>query len=75
MLYNKKECDYVNQNTELLSQRYVEVFTKKEAAIKMLGLSLSQTAVVDTFSQEFNFKICQKDDFLITVCNRNVSIM
>lgn len=69
MLFSKKESDYVNQNIELVSQRYIEIFTKKEAAIKMLGLSLAQATTVDTFSQEFNFKTYEKDQFFITVCN------
>lgn len=75
MLFNEKESDYVNQNAELISQRYVEIFTKKEAAIKMLGLSLPQAATIDTFSQEFDFKTYQKDNFFITACSKNVSIM
>ncbi len=75
MLFNEKESDYVNRNAELISQRYVEIFTKKEAAIKMLGLSLSQAATINTFSQEFDFKTYQKDNFFITVCSENVSIM
>ncbi len=75
MLFNEKENDYVNQNTELISQRYIEIFTKKEAAIKTLGLSLSQAAIIDTFSRKFHFKTYQKDNFLITVCSKNVSIM
>lgn len=75
MIFNKAESDYVNQNVKLISQRYVEIFTKKEAAIKMLGLSLSQAATIDTLSKDFKFKTCQKDDFFITICSENVSVM
>ncbi len=74
ILFNEKENDYVNQNAELISQRYIEVFTKKEAAIKMLGLSISQAALIDTYSQEFEFITQKEDDFYITICVENMAI-
>lgn len=67
-LFNTKECDYVNQIHKFVSQRYIEVFTKKEAAIKMLGLTLSYGADVDTFSDKFYFDATQKDDFFLCIC-------
>lgn len=72
---NKKEVDYVNQCDELVSKRYIEIFTKKEAALKMLGLSIANAASIDTFSDEFCFKIYEKDGFYLTVCTKTVSIM
>ena len=74
-LFNQKENDYVNQNGQFNPQKYIEIFTKKEAAVKMLGLSLSQCAQIDTFSNEYNFKIDVLDDFMIAICTKNVSIM
>ena len=75
MFFNEKENDYVNQNTELISQRYIEIFTKKEAAIKMLGLSISQASLIDTYSQEFEFTTQNEDDFYTTICVKNMAIM
>lgn len=75
IFFNEKENDYVNQNTELISQRYIEIFTKKEAAIKMLGLSISQASLIDTYSQEFEFTTQSEDDFYATICVKNMAIM
>lgn len=72
---NQKEIDYVNQCDKLVSERYLEVFTKKEAALKMLGLSMSSAASIDTFSSKFCFQTYENDGFYLTVCTKNVSIM
>ncbi len=69
--FNSKECCYVNQNKELISERFVEIFSKKEAAIKMLGASIADATGVDTFSTQYCFAIMKKDDFLICVCTEN----
>jgi len=69
-LFNQKECDYVNQSCELVSQRYIEVFTKKEAAIKMLGSTLSNGIDINTFSDEFNFNITKNGDFFLCICSK-----
>ncbi len=73
--FNDKECDYVNQNEDLICERFIEIFTKKEAAIKMLGLSMSYASRIDTFSTEFCFEIIRKDDFLSCVCLESKKIM
>lgn len=73
--FNQKENVYVNQSRDFLSERYIEIFTKKEAAIKMLGLSIANAADIDTFSSEFYFETQKIDDFLITVCRKNLQIM
>lgn len=69
--FSQKENDYVNQDDDLLAERYTEIFTKKESAVKMLGLSIAKAADIDTFSGEFNFKTEIKDGFVITICERN----
>lgn len=73
--FTDKESCYVNQNPAHLSQKYLEIFTKKEAASKMLGLSLTQSSQIDTFSNAYNFKTDISDGFVITICTQNVSIM
>lgn len=70
--FNEKENCYVNQNSDLLSKKFIEIFTKKEAAVKMSGLSISHAALVDTFSNEFCFETQETDGFIITVCQKNV---
>lgn len=66
--FNKQECDYVNQETDGVSQRYIEVFSKKEAAIKMLGLSMSHASSVDTFSEKYCFSQKTDEGFFLCVC-------
>ncbi len=73
--FNDKENDYVNQYENFVSKRYIEIFTKKEAALKMLGLSLSHAAAIDTFSKEFCFETQEKDGFFVTLCRKNIPIM
>ncbi len=75
MFFSDKENDYVNQNAEFVSQRYIEIFTKKEAAIKMLGTSISNAASIDTYSHKFEFITREENDFYVTVCVENMSIM
>lgn len=70
--FNEKENFYVNQSNDSLSERYIEIFTKKEAAVKMLGLSLMNAASIDTFSNEFHFETQSEDDFIFSVCQKNV---
>ncbi len=69
--FNKNENHYVNQDDDLVSRRYIEIFSKKEAAIKMLGSSLSCAAEIDTFSDEFNFEVQESEKFMLTVCKKN----
>lgn len=74
-IFTEKECGYVNQNEEKTSERYIEIFTKKEAAVKMLGISLAQGQHIDTFANDFLFEIQRYDDFIVTVCTPKAKIM
>ncbi len=69
-LFTQKESSYVNQFEQGLSFRYLEIFTKKEAALKMQGLRLADSTKIDTFSKEFNFDTKTVDDFIVTVCSK-----
>ena len=71
MLFTDKESAYVNSDNEAISIRYIEIFTKKEAALKMLGAKLSEGALIDTFSNDFVFDTHSQDGFIITVCRKN----
>lgn len=73
--FNSNECSYVNEDKNNISKRYTEVFTKKEAAVKMLGIALSNSCKIDVFSNEFSFETKYFDDFVLTICTKNVSIM
>ena len=70
--FNQKENFYVNRCDDLISKRYVEIFTKKEAAVKMLGVSLAEAASVDTFSDEFCFETTEIDGCIFTVCVKRI---
>ena len=67
----EKENDYVNQNYDFCSERFVEIFAKKEAAIKMLGKTMAHAVNIDTFSKDFCFKIQKKQNFILCVCCEN----
>lgn len=71
-LFTSKENDYVNQTTDGIDVRYTEVFTKKEAAVKMLGIKLSQGGNIDTFSNKYCFNTTQKENFVLSFCYENV---
>lgn len=66
--FNQKETDYVNSNESNISERYIEIFTKKEAAVKMLGTTLGSSASIDTFCEKFKFDVQKIDDFIFTIC-------
>lgn len=69
--FNQKENIYVNQNYDFLSEKYIEIFTKKEAALKMLGLPIFNAAKIDTFSDEFCFKVKKFDEYILCICTSN----
>lgn len=75
LLFNDAENDYVNSDRNLVSQRYTEIFTKKESAIKMLGLTLSAGGTIDTFSNNFKFQTQINDGFVTTLCRKNNDIL
>lgn len=66
--FTKQENEYVNFDKDLLNERYIEIFTKKEAAVKYLGEKISYAENIDTFSGKFAFKTEKVRDYLLTVC-------
>lgn len=66
--FTAKESVYVNQNPDVLNKKFIEIFSKKEAVIKMLGLSFSDSKSIDTFSDEFNFKTEIIDEYFVAIC-------
>lgn len=73
--FNSNESSYVNEDKNNISKRYIEIFTKKESAVKMLGKNLADSSKIDVFSNEFNFQTKYFDDFVLTICTKNISIM
>lgn len=73
--FNQKENFYVNCEKSDVSQKYIEIFAKKEAAIKMHGWSIAQAADIDTFSDKYSFTIKKTDDYVIALCSENRKIM
>ena len=74
-LFNSAESEYVNAKNDLISKRYIEIFTKKESAVKLMGIPLSSGKIIDTFSKDFCFETQYKDEFIITVCSKNIDIL
>ena len=75
LLFNDAENGYVNSGGKASEQRYTEIFTKKESAIKMLGLTLASGATIDTFSNNFKFQTQISDGFITTLCRKNNDIL
>ena len=73
--FNDRENSYINAQKDKIDKRYTELFTKKESAVKMLGLSLVDCGDIDTFSDDFEFETYEKDDFYITVCRQKNTIL
>lgn len=69
--FNARENEYVNCDECLFLMHYTEIFTKKEAAVKMLGESILHGCSIDTFSSAFNFETQKSGDFITTVCTQN----
>ncbi len=70
--FNRQESDYVNQFDDLISQRFIEIFTKKEAAVKMLGVNFANAGKIDTFSDDFVFETQISGDFIMSICTKRV---
>lgn len=68
--FTPRESDYVNENAQLLPVRFTEIFTKKEAAVKLLGATLSQMGEIDTFDEKFTFYSKREKNLIITVCEQ-----
>ena len=71
-LFSPDETAYVNANDEEHNRRFLEVWTKKEAYIKMMGLSLADGAAFHTMHPptEISIDTFWQDDYIITVCER-----
>ena len=67
-LFTKEEAFYVNQSEEKFIDRFFEIFTKKEAALKLYGLDISSAKNIDTFSGIFDFKTDKYGDYYISYC-------
>ena len=46
-LFNSAESEYVNAKNDLISKRYIEIFTKKESAVKLMGIPLSSGKIIE----------------------------
>lgn len=75
--FHAQEIEYVTQGQEQeQSLRFFEIWTKKEAYSKQLGLGLSlPPESYNTLSPELSSCLLtwQQDDYLCTVCGRNLS--
>ena len=71
--FTPRESAYVNENAGLLSARFTEIFTKKEAAVKLLGTTLSHMGEIDTLDKNFTFYSKRDKNLMISVCEQQSS--
>lgn len=68
-LFTLEEIQYVNSDENLHNNRFFEVWTKKEAYIKMKGLNLSQGAGVNTVKiKDAVFETEFTDGYMQSLC-------
>lgn len=70
IFFTDREKNYVNENPRLLSQRFLEIWTKKEAAVKFYSSRLCNCADIDTFNLPKTLSVLTKwqDNLVISVC-------
>ncbi|MBE6728377.1 MAG: 4'-phosphopantetheinyl transferase superfamily protein [Ruminococcaceae bacterium] len=68
--FTEKESIYINEDINLLSKRYLEIWTKKEAVLKFYSLRLCDCGKIDTLNLPKNLIVRTKwqDDLVISVC-------
>lgn len=71
-LFSFNEVKYVNSSPVGIALRFFEIWTKKEAYIKLNGLKLSDAAKFDIFKlSEVIFKSEISEDYYTTICIKN----
>lgn len=64
--FDNNEKEYIYRNKENVNRRFFEIWTKKEAYIKMRGLTLSYLTKTDTG----HIHTFQNKEFIISVCSK-----
>lgn len=67
--FNQQETHYVNQDGREITQKFFEIFTKKEAALKLLGGKISDMKNIDTFDKKYTFKTEKKGEYMLSICS------
>lgn len=74
-LFDEREAAYVNAGGAELAHRFFEIWTKKEAYVKMIGGVLADVADVCTISDELkniSFHTDYFENYVISVCESTV---
>lgn len=68
--FTRRECDFVNGNEELHDVRFMHIWTRKEAYVKMLGETMAGKGGADVLNGVCGavFSEHDFDGFAITVC-------
>ena len=70
--FTPREADYVNEDNAMLEHRFVELWTRKESYVKMLGGTMSKNGGTDVLDGTVGciFSRADFDNFIITVCEK-----
>lgn len=68
--FTRRECDFVNGNEKLHDARFLHIWTRKEAYVKMLGETMAEKGGTDVLNGVCGavFSEHDFDGFVITVC-------
>lgn len=70
-LFTYNEVSYVNSESGDFESKFFEIWTKKEAYIKMLGLRLSDAAKYDVLKvTDARFTTEENDGYMLTMCEK-----
>lgn len=67
--FTPDEKEYVYDGDEIISERFIEIWVKKEAYLKFLGIGLADIKEADVFHLVGTFEKHEKDNILIYIYN------
>lgn len=74
-VFSKEEQEYIYENRYLVNKRFFEIWTQKEAYIKMLGEKIKPSFLksINIFDLKIleNMYIFYEDDYIISVCGKS----
>ena len=64
-MFSSEESDFINEISDFRHKRFFEIFTKKEALVKLYGMKLYDSISLD--AQNVKFEVYEKSDYMLCV--------